>query len=1267
MNLLQKIPFATLIAALAITLAGCGSQNVEELTSTPKDAINVEKVGTSASDLTNTSINKPEMLKVLSEFFKEIKPSQEDQQEIRAATLREATQAGRLPNFMAGETQTSPAVLASAQAGAGNIRVMPMTFLNSTPVYRFYNLLTNVHFYTANEAERAVVVATAPHFRDEGTGFFASSAAEANTAPVYRFFNYATGAHFYTISQSERDTVVNTLSQYYRFEGIGWHASPNPGTNLTPMYRFYNFNVAAHFYTASSSERAYVIATFPFMRDEGIAYYVATSKSYTVGGTVSGLAANQAVTLTLNGTTDVSMTSNGSFVVPFALSSAQPYAITVKTQPTSQTCSVANGSGTIAVANITNIVVTCTNVVVPVTVGGALTGLGAAKSVVLSLNGGSDLVLNTNATFTFAGTILSGQPYSITVKTQPPGQQCSVVNGSGTVPATNLTSVNVNCVNFVTVGGSISGLNPGNSVTLRLNGVQSKTFTSDTEAFSFSTPILSGQTYSVDIPAQPVGQICSVANGTGGPTTDNVTSVLITCVSLVKIGGTTTGLGAGKTITLTLNGSTDLAVTTNSFQFPTVLTTGQLYSVVIKTQPGGQTCNITNNSGTAASADVTNVAVTCVNNVSIGGTLSGLNTSVTVTLTLNGGSDLTLNTNGTYTFATTIPDTQVFAVVVKAQPLNQTCTVGNGNAIAAGNMTNVIVTCVINAPTGLVISEVASCPSSVCWFEVFNPTSSTINLSAYNLRSQASGNRPLYTFALPSTAIAPNAYAVVMGNPSNSIKALNPQTALVADGTVVPDWTGSGFVELISVATGNTVDFVRFGTNTQPPTTSTHWVGTQATALNASSYGYSVVRSAGSINLQDSNSATDWISVSFTTPGGQNDIPAGAVDNDADGIPDSAELPGSTYAGLDLYSMGARQGVRDIFVEVDHMNSTDPGVIPRAEALQKVVDAFAAKGIAMHFDAGTQFSATFNLTSFNLGQGNSTVPYEKCVTFNTSTCSGNTSQLRSAYDWKLANFDLRRKNIFHYMLFGNSQLNTGLSGSSGLAEISGNDSIISLGGWGLNTSTTENQNKLINYQAGTVMHEFGHNLSLRHGGNDEVNYKPNYYSVMNYLYQLRGLASSASSIGPFQRWAYQFATANIPSLCTMLNSACGSPSQFVIDYSNGSGTSLNESALTENINIGRGADVGVYADWNSSSANDATSYAFEINNTTTKTILTDHNDWANLYLAFHRGISVESGISQSSSLPQPPVPLDPMSNDQQPVSDCTPNPLWLRLAMQPTR
>ena len=42
-------------------------------------------------------------------------------------------------------------------------------------------------------------------------------------------------------------------------------------------------------------------------------------------------------------------------------------------------------------------------------------------------------------------------------------------------------------------------------------------------------------------------------------------------------------------------------------------------------------------------------------------------------------------------------------------------------------------------------------------------------------------------------------------------------------------------------------------------------------------------------------------------------------------------------------------------------------------------------------------------------------------------------------------------------------------------------------------------------QAGTLMHELGHNLGLRHGGDDHVRYKPNYLSVMNYAFQLTGL------------------------------------------------------------------------------------------------------------------------------------------------------------------
>ena len=45
----------------------------------------------------------------------------------------------------------------------------------------------------------------------------------------------------------------------------------------------------------------------------------------------------------------------------------------------------------------------------------------------------------------------------------------------------------------------------------------------------------------------------------------------------------------------------------------------------------------------------------------------------------------------------------------------------------------------------------------------------------------------------------------------------------------------------------------------------------------------------------------------------------------------------------------------------------------------------------------------------------------------------------------------------------------------------------------------------ISQQAGTFVHELGHNLNLRHGGQDNVNRKPNYISVMNYAFQLGGI------------------------------------------------------------------------------------------------------------------------------------------------------------------
>ena len=80
--------------------------------------------------------------------------------------------------------------------------------------------------------------------------------------------------------------------------------------------------------------------------------------TYQVGGTVSGLSGT--VVLQDNGGDNLSVSANGGFTFATALSAGSAYSVTVKTNPAGQTCSVANGSGTIGSSGVTNIAVTCT-------------------------------------------------------------------------------------------------------------------------------------------------------------------------------------------------------------------------------------------------------------------------------------------------------------------------------------------------------------------------------------------------------------------------------------------------------------------------------------------------------------------------------------------------------------------------------------------------------------------------------------------------------------------------------------------------------------------------------------------------------------------------------------------------------------------------------------------------------------------------------------------------------------------------------------------
>ena len=82
--------------------------------------------------------------------------------------------------------------------------------------------------------------------------------------------------------------------------------------------------------------------------------------TYTIGGTVSGLTGTGLV-LQNNGGNNLPVSANGSFKFTTAVASSAAYKVTVLTQPTGQSCTVANGSGT-ANANVTSVHVVCTNV-----------------------------------------------------------------------------------------------------------------------------------------------------------------------------------------------------------------------------------------------------------------------------------------------------------------------------------------------------------------------------------------------------------------------------------------------------------------------------------------------------------------------------------------------------------------------------------------------------------------------------------------------------------------------------------------------------------------------------------------------------------------------------------------------------------------------------------------------------------------------------------------------------------------------------------------
>lgn len=337
---------------------------------------------------------------------------------------------------------------------------------------------------------------------------------------------------------------------------------------------------------------------------------------YSVGGYVNALANGASVTLQINGGQNTVRTSDGFFLFPTPLADQTDFDVTVLTQPTGQTCSVQNGSGVIDGRGSYATYIQCSST--SYSVSGTVSGLSGGY-VTLVTSAGEYAPVVANGAFTLSRKFAAGSAYAVEVFRNPPlpAQTCTVTNGTGTNISGDVGSVNVICsTTGYTVGGPVTGLT-GSGLVLRLNGTSDVVVPVASTSYTFANSVASGGAYSVAVLSQPAGLKCSVTplTATGSVSTANITNVAVTCQNGYTVGGTVTGL-AGTNLVLrnTVNGATsDFVISGNSFTFPELLVTGDTYSTQVLNHPESpyQSCGMSNSGGTIASANITNISVSC--------------------------------------------------------------------------------------------------------------------------------------------------------------------------------------------------------------------------------------------------------------------------------------------------------------------------------------------------------------------------------------------------------------------------------------------------------------------------------------------------------------------------------------------------------------------------------------------------------------------------------------------------------------------------------
>ena len=395
----------------------------------------------------------------------------------------------------------------------------------------------------------------------------------------------------------------------------------------------------------------------------------------------------------------------------------------------------------------------------------------------------------------------------------------------------------------------------------------------------------------------------------------------------------------------------------------------------------------------------------------------------------------------------------------------------------------------------------------------------------------------------------------------------------------------------------------------------------------------------------------------------------GGIDFDGDGTKDftlcaQVNINGD---GTTLTTECANANHKDLFVAVGWMDNhkPDPQALSQTQSVatvgvQSVREAFGAApvsnpvggtGISLHIQVDKQPVTFLNSNGTTMTSHVTNVALTPCTApASLAPSAADAADYDAIKATNFGRFDAANppsvnavnamRLAFRYVLFGHNLVGNpnGGSSSSGCSEVGGDDAVVSLGSF---TTTTVNgishARGTTDQQAGTFMHEFGHLLGFQHGGEDTVNNKPNYRSVMSYSRQFSG--------SPIAGRRLDYSRSELDLNETTLNECSGVgslladstlgpilpffPSPDQIAFGPGSWSIVTPTTATFSSPCTAGQ---LPINWNRQTSQGKvfqTSTTGDINSDGFNTTLFGSNDWANVLYRFSAAIDFAGGRSET--------------------------------------